>query len=123
MNSIWESHYSWMKGHFDVETIVAMLQTYFYWLKLLQEVNMYIWYCTSCVISKPNIKKQGLYTPLSTPDKPWESISMEYMYFLPSTRQGNDCVFVAVDRFYKMEILVFCKKRITTETNANLFFE
>ena len=46
-----------------------------------------------------------MYTPLPTPDKPWESISMEYMSGLLSTKRFNDCVFVVVDRFSKMEIL------------------
>jgi hypothetical protein len=31
---IWEAHYSRMAGHFGVEKTVAMLQKYFYWLKL-----------------------------------------------------------------------------------------
>jgi hypothetical protein len=64
-----------------------------------------------------------MYTPLPTPDMPWESISMDYMSGLPSTKMGNDCVFVVVDRFSKMTILATCKKRITIEATSNLFFE
>jgi hypothetical protein len=37
--------------------------------------------------------------------------------------RGNDCVFVVVDRFSKMAILVACKKSITVEATAKLFFE
>ena len=48
---------------------------------------------------------------------------MDYMSGLSSTRRGNDCVFVVVDRFSKMAILVACKKRITVEATAKLFFE
>jgi hypothetical protein len=48
---------------------------------------------------------------------------MDYMSGLPSTKRGNDCVFVVVDCFSKMAILVTCKKSITTEATANLFFE
>jgi hypothetical protein len=69
------------------------------------------------------LKKQGLYTPLPTPDRSWESISMDYMSGLPSTKRGNDCVFVVVDRFSKMVILAACKKNITKEATAKLFFE
>jgi hypothetical protein len=64
-----------------------------------------------------------MYTPLPTPDRPWESISMDYMSGLPSTKRGNDCVFVVVDRFSKMAILVACKKSITAEATAKIFFE
>lgn len=42
---------------------------------------------------------------------------------LPSTKHGNDCVFVVVDRFSKMAILTACKKNITTEDISKLFFE
>jgi hypothetical protein len=76
-----------------------------------------------CAISKPAIKKQGLYTPLPTPEKPWESISMDYMSGLMSTKQDNDCVFVVVDQFLKMAILTACKKNITMADTAKIFFE
>ena len=42
---------------------------------------------------------------------------------LPSTKQGNDYVFVVVDLFSNMEILVACKKSITMEATPKLFFE
>jgi hypothetical protein len=120
---IWEAHYSRVARHFGVEKIVAVLQNHFYWSKLRQDVCKYIRSCTSCAISKPTIKKQGLYTPLPTLDRPWESISMDYMSGLPSTKHGNDCVFMVIDRFSKMVVLAPCKKSITTEATTKLFFE
>jgi hypothetical protein len=101
-------------GHFGIEKIVVMLQKYFSWPKLREEVSKYIRYCTVCVISKLTTNKQHLYTPLPTPDSPWESISMDYMSGLPSTKRGNGHVFVVIDRFSKMVILVACKKNITS---------
>jgi hypothetical protein len=79
-------------GHFSVEKIVAMLQKHFYWLKLRQEVRKYIRSFTACDISNQPLRNR-LYTPLPTPNRPWESISMDYMLGLQSTKQGNDCVF------------------------------
>jgi hypothetical protein len=64
-----------------------------------------------------------MYTPLPTPDRPWESISMDYMLGLLSTKRGNDWFFVVVYRFSKMTILVACNKSITAEAIAKLFFE
>ena len=83
---------------------------------------MYIRSCISYAITKPTIKKQGLYTPLPTPSQPWESISMDYMSDLPSTKHGNNYVFVIVDRFSKMAIMATCKKNIMTEATAKLLF-
>ena len=78
---------------------------------------MYIKSCTACTIAKPTTKKQGMYTPLPTHDRPY------YMLGLSFTKRGNDCVFVVVDHFSKMAILVACKKNITAEAIAKLLFE
>jgi hypothetical protein len=64
-----------------------------------------------------------MYTPLPTPGRPWESISMDYMSGLSSTKRGNDYVFVVVDRFSEMVIMATCKKNITIEVTAKLLFE
>jgi hypothetical protein len=48
---------------------------------------------------------------------------MDYMPGLPSTKQGNDCKFVVVDRFSKMAILTTCKKSITMTYISKLLFE
>jgi hypothetical protein len=42
---------------------------------------------------------------------------------LPSTKKGNDFVFVVVDHFSRMVIMVACKKSITTEATSKLFLE
>jgi hypothetical protein len=66
-------------GHFSIEKTVVVLQKHLYWMKLLQDAKKYIRSCSANTISKPTIKKQGMYTPLPTPERPWESISMDYM--------------------------------------------
>jgi hypothetical protein len=86
----WESHYSQVAGHFGIEKTLAILQKHFYWPKIRQDVNKYIKSFTSCAIANPSIKKKGLYNPLPIPDKPWESISMDYMSGFSSTKKGND---------------------------------
>ena len=48
---------------------------------------------------------------------------MDYILGLPSTKHGNECVFMVIDRFFKMVILIECKKSISAEATVNLFFE
>jgi len=110
-------------GHFGTEKIVVVLQKYSYSPKLRQDVVRYIKSYTTCAIAKPANKKQGLYTPLPPLNGPWESISMDYMSGVPSTKLGNHCVFVVMDRFSKMAILTPCKKSITVEATTKLFFD
>jgi hypothetical protein len=120
---IYQAHYSWMVGHFGVEKIVVILQNHFYWTKIRQDVSKHIRSCTVCAISKPTVKKKGLYTPLPTPERPWESILMDYMSILLFTNQGNDCIYVVVDPFSKMDILTAYKKSITMADIAKIFFK
>ena len=120
---ILEAHYSQVAGHFAIKKKVAMLHKHFYWPKLRQEVSKYIRSCTVYAISKPTTKKWGMYTPLPNPNKSRESISMDYMSGLLSTKRGNECVFLVVNRFSKMAILVAYQKKITTEATTKLFFE
>jgi hypothetical protein len=120
---IWESHYSWVAGHFGIEKIVAMLQKHLYWPKLRQRVSKYIRFCTAYAIAKLTTKKHGMYTPLPTPDKPWESISMDYMSGLPSTKWGNDCVLWLLITSLRWRFWLLGKKSITVEATTKIFFE
>jgi len=68
-------------------------------------------------------RKKAFYTLLPTPSWPWKSISINYMQGIPSTKHDNDCVFLVVDIFSKMTIMVAYKKNITTKATTKLFFE
>ena len=76
-----------------------------------------------CAKSKPNNIKLGLYTPLPVPSHPGESVSMDFVGGLPKSRKGHDYLYVVVDRFSKMCILIPCNKQITVERIEKLFFE
>jgi len=120
---IWEAHYSWVVEHFEVNKTMAGLQKYFYWSSLREDVGKYIRSCIACAISKPTIKKKGLYIPPPAPSRPWENIFMDYMSSLHSIKHGNDCIFVVVKKLSKMAILVSCKKSIPKKSIAKKFFE
>ena len=90
-----------MTGHFGIGKTIAILQKYFYWPKMKHDIILYIKSCVACAIAKPSNRKLGLYLPLPIPDKPWHSISMDFMSRLLSSRRRNDFIYVVVDRFYK----------------------
>ena len=100
-----------------------MLQKYFYWINFRQDVGKYIISCTTYAIPKLTIKKKCLYTPLPTPIQPWESIFVDYILGLPSTKHGNNYMFVVIERFSKIVILAACKKSITVEATTKILFE
>jgi len=76
-----------------------------------------------CAKSKPNNRKLGLYTLLPVPSHPWESVSMDFVGGLPKPRKGHDYLYVVVDSFKKMCILIPCSKQITCEKTEKLFFQ
>ena len=47
---------------------------------------------------------------------------MDFMGGLPMTKKGHDYLFVIMDRFGKICVLIPCKKTITRQDAANLFF-
>ena len=90
---------------------------------MLESVSRFIKGCSLCLVSKPSNRKLGLYTPLLVPSHPWESVSMDFVGGLPLSRKGHDYLYVVVDRFNKMCMLMICKKKITAEKIAQIFFQ
>jgi hypothetical protein len=86
-------------------------------------VTKYVKGCVMCSTCNPTNRKLGLYSPLLVPSHPWESISMDFVGGLPMSKRGHDYLYVVVDRFRNMCILMPCKKQVTAEKTANLFFQ
>ena len=90
---------------------------------MIEIISKYIKGCVMCSTSKPSNRKLGLYTPLPVPSCPWESISMDFVGGFPMSRKGHDYLYVVVDRFNNMCILMPCVKQVTTERTAHMFFQ
>ena len=86
-------------------------------------VTRYVKGCVMCSVSKPSNRKLGLYTPLPILSHPWESVLMDFVGGFPLSRKVHDYLYVVIDRFSKMCILMPCKKHITTKQIAHCFFQ
>ena len=91
---------------------------YCYWPRMNEIVSRYVKGYTMCITSKQSNRKLGLYTPLPIPSRPWEIVSMDFVGELPMYRKGHDYLYVVVDRFNEMYVLMPCKKLVTIEQIA-----
>ncbi|SOV04873.1 uncharacterized protein UDID_17220 [Ustilago sp. UG-2017a] len=76
--------------------------------------------CPVCARYKaPRHRPYGLLQPLATPDRPWGSISLDFIEGLPPSR-NYDSILVIVDRLTKFAILAPTYKTVTAKQTAVL---
>jgi hypothetical protein len=118
-----EDHTSKVVGQSGVGKKILNLHRYVYWPKMQEYLALHIRGCILCCTNMPSNRKQGLYHPLLVPTQPRENISMDFVGGLPRTGKGHDYLFMLVDRFKNMCILIPCKKTIKEHEETKLFFE
>jgi hypothetical protein len=67
----------------------------------------------------PRHHPYGLLQALSPPNKPWQSISPDFITDLPPS-QGFDAILTVVDRFTKMTHFLSCVKSINRQETENI---
>ncbi|SPC64609.1 related to pol protein [Ustilago sp. UG-2017b] len=82
----------------------------------------YVASCPVCARYKaPRHRPYGLLQPLATPDRPWGSISLDFIEGLPPSRK-YDSILVIVDRLTKFAILAPTYKTVTAKQTAALLY-
>lgn len=117
-----ESHDSRWAGHPGMERMYALLSRDFYWPNMWRDVEAYVRSCLICQMDKVERKRPaGLLQPLPIPERPWASVSMDFIAGFPEV-DGRKTIFVVVDRFSKYAIFMVVPEPCTAETCASLFF-
>ncbi|GJU19305.1 putative CCCH-type zinc finger family protein [Tanacetum coccineum] len=119
---ILECHQGALAGHFGRAKTAALVGDRFFWPKLARDVQKVINRCRVCHIAKTQHTNQGLYTPLPTPEGPWEDVSIDFVLGLPLTQRKKDSIMVVVDRFSKMAHFIPCSKTFDASQVARLYF-
>ena len=90
---------------------MSQIQNICYWPKMNDTISKHVKVCVMCATNKQSNRNLGLYTPLPVPSRPWESVSMDFQVGgLTMSRKGHYYLYVVVNRFRKMCILIPCKK-------------
>eukprot|EP01018_Ginkgo_biloba_P018666 Gb_31750 [translate_table: standard] len=80
-----EAHHSKVTWHFGMKKTYAHLQRYFFWPRMQRDVKINIHAYALCCTSKPSNRKLGKYHCFLIPERPWESISMDFLAGEPTT--------------------------------------
>lgn len=118
-----ECHDSPMAGHFGITKTFDLVSRTFYWPSLRTYIKDYVGGCDICQRSKSsNHKPYGLLQPLPIADRPWASISVDFITQLPESN-GFSSICVFVDRFTKMAHFAPTTDNVDAEGTVQLFLE
>ncbi|GBG63981.1 hypothetical protein CBR_g40224 [Chara braunii] len=88
--------------HFGFKKTAANLLQRFWWPTIMRDAKLYVETCQVCQRDKPRTQAPlGLLKPLPIPERSGESLFMDFMDTLVTSKSGMRHIFVIVDRFSK----------------------
>ncbi|SNX86556.1 uncharacterized protein MEPE_05265 [Melanopsichium pennsylvanicum] len=107
-------------GHVGQDATLDLARRHYWWPGMAAWVADYVASCPVCARYKtPRHKPYGLLQPLSTPERPWGSISLDFIEGLPSS-SGFDSILVVVDRLSKLAVVMPTHKTATSKDTVEL---
>ena len=93
-------------GHFGQLKTSQYIRRYFWWQSMSHDIESYCKTCGICATSKDaNSNPTGLLHSLPIPDRPWQSIGLDFMGPLPKSN-NFDYLLVIIDRLTSQVHLV-----------------
>lgn len=129
-HAIFQQHHdNPLAGHGGEDKTFSLITRKYYMPKLRQAIHTYIQGCLQCSQNKPSLHKPyGKLESLPIPTSPWESISMDLIVKLPTSKSlatpdtPSDSILVVIDRFSKMGHFIPCKEAMSAVQLAHLLF-
>src|ERR1700730_6906257 len=110
-----------LAGHFGQTKTTALVFRDYTWPKLRGFVSDFCKSCTICGRAKaPRHKPYGTLRQLPIPEKPWNSILMDFIEQHPES-SGCTAILVVVDRFTKQGIFIPTTNEVNATELARLF--
>ena len=110
-----------ISGHYGQNRTMDLIQREYTWPGIWTMVKDYVWSCTTCAQSKTlRHRPYGLLKQLPILEKPWNSISMDFIEQLPSSSSFT-AILVIVDQLSKQSIFIPTHNTITSPELAKLF--
>ena len=116
-----EKHDHPTAGHFGFSKTLELLQHDYTWPSARNNCKNFVSQCVLCVRNKSLCHRPyGLLQPLPIPERPWHSISMDFIeQLLPSN--GFTAILVVIDRLSKESVFIPTTDNATAVDVADMF--
>jgi hypothetical protein len=110
-------------GHRGRDRTVSWLAERVWWPSMGKEAASYVAGCASCQANKEdNRGAQGMPRSLATPDRAWQTVSMDFIGPVPTTARGHDAILVCVDKLTRYVVYIPLKTTSTSQEVWRLFY-
>jgi hypothetical protein len=118
---LWTKHDHPIAGHFGQNKTLELIRREYTWPELWSFVREYCRSCTVCARAKvPRHRPYGTLKQLPIPEKPWNSISMDFIEQLLESSNFTS-ILVVVDRLSKQAVFIPTHDTITYWPSSSYF--
>ena len=115
------NHAHTMIGHFGQLGSSCYIHHHYWWLTMATDIELFCSLCLSCQVTKDSTKQPtGLLHTLPIPDRPWQSVGMDFMGPLLKLN-SHDYLLVVIDHFTSQVYLIPMNTWVTAKEVAWLF--
>ena len=116
-----EKHDHLTSGHFGYNKTLELLRRDYTWPNICSDCKNYVSQCVLCARNKPSCHHPySLLQPLPIPERPWHSISMNFIEQLPPSN-GFTTILVIIDRLTKESVFIPTTDTATAVDVADAF--
>jgi hypothetical protein len=91
-----------LAGHMGVDRTYRRLRPYYFWPRMLEEVEQWVTACETCARTKPpRTPPKGLLHGIPPPSRPMELVAVDAVGPLKRAADGNRYILVWIDHFSK----------------------
>jgi transposase InsO family protein len=108
-------------GHFGYNKTLELLRRDYIWPSMRADCKRFVSQCILCARNKPSRHRPyGLLQPLPIPERPWHSISMDFIEQLPESNSFT-AILVVIDRLSKECVFIPSTDSVTAPDVADAF--
>ena len=121
---IHENHDLSIADHLGFIQIYSKIARSYYWPGMSKDIRKHVKECDACQRTKASTQSSlGELHLLSIPQRPWQSIGMDYLGSVLVSKSDNDMILIAVDRLTKMAYFIPTTMKVIIKETTELFLQ